>query len=791
MTVIAQMFYALNQALLRFFVILIFRSKEVKELNEILTENTKILLAEQQNELLNHYLLKQKYLNVICLQKDISNSGRHHNTFEFSTNKQVEQNNADVMFLSGKSIKTIRSFRYYRHTSQILLEIPHFISILTIIPGFYKNMNLKRIHFAGRVNLVIGLHKKTYLVFNILKRKKIATRKYISPLIGIEHFFKQLKENSIQYAVLRWFEELPQVDKDEDIDILVSDKDAFRLAELLDERIGTIPIDTYTVTGIPGFDFKQMSYLTPSFAKKILETSVEWNKLYQVPNQEMHFSSMAYHALYHKGKKSGLPSIYFNEKYQDSEHDYEMILTKLAMMYGIPVQINMESLHEWMERKGYSPPLDTLYRLTFDNEWIKKLIDNSKENPIINKNVTVFILREEAANQKLEERIISEIENEGFTIIKDYVFSLQEKEYFSQSTRGGNWSKGPYPKSGGKASRMIVTTDLLPTLPNFNTKLKYPGLQNQRVTCKNRIRDSINSVLEKDNRCNLLHSSDNDVEAWYYLNLIFNEEKIQQIIEKIEKFSKEFHTREKVIRTLSENGRRAKVELIEWNKQKVIKKTFKPQSLRFMEREKNAINLLKEKFPETPKILECGDNYIIYPYYQDKLKWKRGMFKFISIKRAKMVVRFLERLYQEGYAFIDFHPMNVLYDKEHGLKVIDYEFFYIYSVKPSKFELSYDIAGIPTDFQEDAPLQREYGYDFNLLPYIGVDVISLMNNSSFNLRKKRIKYFFSDKLTFSFRHKIVNYIRSRKWHIQRDTKIFRNILRLSHSNIVRNKISQL
>jgi hypothetical protein len=102
-----------------------------------------------------------------------------------------------------------------------------------------------------------------------------------------------------------------------------------------------------------------------------------------------------------------------------------------------------------------------------------------------------------------------------------------------------------------------------------------------------------------------------------------------------------------------------------------------------------------------PPILEEGDNYIIYPYYEDILRLGKRNPVIIPKKIAKAAMDLLRFFYDRGYALIDFHPKNVIYDKRNGIKFIDFEYLYKYKITPDSFDQSYDIAGIPDDFDGD------------------------------------------------------------------------------------------
>ena len=92
---------------------------------------------------------------------------------------------------------------------------------------------------------------------------------------------------------------------------------------MLDDGPGIQPVDLYSVTGLPGADFRSMPYFPPYLAEELLDRAVIHRGLCRVPAPREHFLSLAYHALYHKGGDSGIPSA--NDKRPrpaSADHDY-------------------------------------------------------------------------------------------------------------------------------------------------------------------------------------------------------------------------------------------------------------------------------------------------------------------------------------------------------------------------------------------------------------------------------------------------------------------------------------
>ena len=60
--------------------------------------------------------------------------------------------------------------------------------------------------------------------------------------------------------------------------------------------------------------------------------------------------------------------------------------------------------------------------------------------------------------------------------------------------------------------------------------------------------------------------------------------------------------------------------------------------------------------------------------------------------------------YDHDYAIINFNPENLIITRNMKLKIMDFEFLYKYKNKPKYFLDSYDVKGVPKEFESDLPL---------------------------------------------------------------------------------------
>ncbi|MFQ3789818.1 hypothetical protein [Halomonas sp. A29] len=203
-------------------------------------------------------------------------------------------------------------------------------------------------------------------------------RRYIDGRRGVAGFLETLQEREIDYVVLRWFETLPHVEPDEDVDILVADEDAEKLAACVsvNRRSKDIPCDIYSVSGLPGTDHHQGSYYPAAKARQMLDNAVRVNGLVRVPAADEHFLSLSYHAVYHKGYLSGIPSEHSERNAKvvvPKDHDYRGILEALqgqSSHASLALSMTLECLDEFLNGLGWRPDPDTLKRLSKRNQWI-------------------------------------------------------------------------------------------------------------------------------------------------------------------------------------------------------------------------------------------------------------------------------------------------------------------------------------------------------------------------------------------------------------------------------------
>ncbi|HEX2474213.1 MAG TPA: hypothetical protein VHK01_05685, partial [Lacipirellulaceae bacterium] len=356
----------------------------------------------------------------------------------------VRQNNADLLILHGWSALEAWRWRNIRHACFVAL--PWAVSPLcwfAVLIWLYQ-WALGRLAWSQVVrpkymtNTTRGSRAAaTLLVFRVRRRRAHSgARRFIPHAHGIEGFLRRLHASGIRHAVLRWFERLPQLPAGEDIDLLVDDEGLAAVHALLDAAPGIQPIDVYSVTGLPGADFRAMPYFPPYLAEELLDRAASHRQLCRVPAPREHFLSLAYHALYHKGTASGIPSQVRRRRWRQPDHNYDDVLARLAQQLKITVAITLEELDAYLDSQGWRPPHDMLVRLSRRNRWVRSLLCRPDKVSAVDDGLAVFLIREEAMHRGGVGRAAKLIQSHGFDILAAGEIGECKSPVVARSIRG-------------------------------------------------------------------------------------------------------------------------------------------------------------------------------------------------------------------------------------------------------------------------------------------------------------------------------------------------------------------
>lgn len=353
----------------------------------------------------------------------------------------------------------------------------------------------------------------------IIKPKK-SPRVFVRKGIKRMEFFDILHERKVDYVLLRWWQDLPEMPPGEDMDILVRDEHRDLLNDLVvfyDNGTG-LKCDIYTISGSNHGNRRNLPYFQSNLAHRLIEERILFKGAF-VPSPQTHFASLAYHAIYHKGVDSGIPG--FSTIPLNLEHNYAEILEQLARELGLNLEINLKSLVAWLKKQGFTPADDTM----------AKLVELKPELAILQKplysdirggDLLVYIIREKLVEDGYLNPFIDFLkERFCFDIIDVKMLSMTEKEICTRQIRGGKWDEGPYPISGGVPLAFVVAFDSQPWPLEGEEARKQSRMTNRNnPNAKYKFRELINTTRNFKTKYNGIHSADNEQDAWFYISQI-------------------------------------------------------------------------------------------------------------------------------------------------------------------------------------------------------------------------------------------------------------------------------
>ncbi len=363
----------------------------------------------------------------------------------------------------------------------------------------------------------------------------IGVRRCIYPAQDANKFFSELNRRGVEYVVLRWFDDLPSWSPGEDIDLLIEDSDIPKIGDLFTYNPKTYMCDLFTIGST--HTWNGISYYPPVLAKKILESRVMWKDICYIPNPETHFFSLMYHAVYHKGSDSGLPMRHAEDAaIKHPKHAFARDLTELGAQQGFRFNPNLVDMHTFLTEHGWSPQLDTLRKLSAITPSLRELVPTpmSRES---HGELTVFVVREWTIKNDKLNTILNIIKRHlpSFEILKVLHLDDRQRKLATDYIRGGDWSPGiSFPVGGGEPEAIIVTVDRAPISVPDSLQEKHPYITNGNFRLKERLRYDVLRDVLSTRWANSIHSSDDETEAWEYLEILDTPGLIPEMRKKLE-----------------------------------------------------------------------------------------------------------------------------------------------------------------------------------------------------------------------------------------------------------------
>jgi len=546
-------------------------------------------------------------------------------------------------------------------------------------------------------------------------------RVYIKEGISRMEFFEILHERKVEYVLLRWWHNLPEIPEGEDMDILIKDEHRDLLNDLIVfyDNGTDLKCDLYTIAGSKHGSRRNIPYFQSNLAHTLIEKRIFYKGAY-VPSPMSYFASLAYHAVFHKGFNSGLPG--FKEKPIDVEHDYTSVLKDLSIGLVLTIDITVQGIYIWLKEQNFAPADDTLSKLVELKPELnflqKRLYSDSRGGDLI-----VYIVREKLLKDGLLDNFKNFLEDKyQFDIIDIRKLNAEEKIKCKTQIRGGKWDKGPYKSSGGPPVALIVAYDYYPWPIDSVEAKKQPRMTNRNnPNAKYDFRDIVNSSTKINAKYNGVHSSDNELDSWFYISQI-GEAYRKKISKEVEIRRKHFAGIWSVEKTLS-TGPISKVEIIKYGEGLAVKKTFRPGKEAYFRRELFAVKELSKELTFIPPLLEEGEGYLVIPYFENILNEipELEKNKILASKRIE-ILKVIESMHTRGLAFVNFTPESLIITPDNKLYCTGFSFLQKYKIPLSNTEKGYEFTDIAKECNFDLPKNIDTCiYSFNNVwkPYIG------------------------------------------------------------------------
>lgn len=571
----------------------------------------------------------------------------------------------------------------------------------------------------------------------------------------LSSFCQKLNERNIIYAVLP----APAIDGPA-TGLLVADEDVLRLRDLVTRVPLGQQLAIYSITGLPGFSFQQhwrfntdatnMAVLPPHVAESLLARAVTDEFQRRVPLPEDRLSWLIYRTLYLSGDTNvARPSLQQNSPVLGGL--VSKTIGKLAREAGVDLvePFELEALDSYLASRGWHPPYEVLRRLSCWNSWAaSKLQGTDTSRSIEEPGVAAFFVRREALVSAMEGQIATTVESCGFELLKTIDLDDDQIEAATRLARGANWGPGALPVNGGPPVRMIIAFDVLPARVTDGERERYPFLDNQRTLhAKLRCRELIKRRMPRQRWFNPLHATDDSGEAWKFIQMFAPQEEAG-LRSLIESRRREFATDYEVVRNLSRRANRAKVELVHFGDGLAVKKTFRHNCLKYMQRELSVLDTISPHRPEILPVLERGPNYFVTPFV-DGRPLRRRLFgrsfpRLMSVQQVRDAADLLRCLFSHGFDPVDLAAHNLLVANSGKLTAVDFELA-VCGDEPVNPELSACLRGAQERFDAERPVTARWimldPYGERWFPYTGLTLHSFLHDPpSIQALKRLVNY---------------------------------------------------
>ena len=439
---------------------------------------------------------KCKRINIF-FKNNHKNKLKHLNSHSYFGYKAVSYGEGEVVFLDQDAVKSL-CIGYPSSAKLVLVSLRSPKLYIFILIGILRRLLIRSIKIKGFIRLNINSKKIPWIIIENHPVKRNSFN--FSSKIGIKGLLNYLKKEKINYLVPRFYNNLPYLNsQNDDLDLLVENKDFDKLNQFLKSNPGSICIDVYTDIGL---DFHGLSYFPPFKAREILARSIDGPSNSRIPDNYDSLLLLIYHVLYHKGFLSGLQSVLIKKERNLIDNKYYIEINKLKKDLNIRLGNTLEELDDFMFQKGWRPAVDTLTKIAEWNEWVN-LYHNQKN--ISKTPLYVLIIKNKCVTTNKEKALIKECEIQKLKILEQRNLTGSFKANAIRDIRGGIWNDSlgvKMKESDYHPVKIYVIWDRI--------RSRVGGFSNVKEMLRKKI---------DENGPSLIHSSDNYLESLDYIKV--------------------------------------------------------------------------------------------------------------------------------------------------------------------------------------------------------------------------------------------------------------------------------
>jgi hypothetical protein len=439
--------------------------------------------------------------------EDLSAEGVISQTYR--GDRDVEENNAEVIFLGGETIQVIkqRDFHAIGHARFVLFPVGW--SAAKLMFSLQRHLARKRLKFRGSFSLG-GLTR--WLAFeNTHAGFDPSSRYYFAAKDGARAFFAKISD--LNYCVING--DHPELAGDArcTLKLLVHNDDVEMLTRRTTADLGLSPVEIYAPFSQPGHCLKShISYFPPERALEVLaRSSTDQNGIRRASLHDR-LLGYCYHLLFHQkdlalgSEGEILPNSW------DDVHAHAQ-LNEYCDEAGVQRFRLIDEMEDLLRRENWFPSIETLAFIARENRFVRRRHANFLH---LKPGLAVFLIRQLAADHNMVGKMEEMIASAGFEILRSAPIPENLQDIVMARFRGGNWA---LPAGAGLPIHYVVAFDRSPKAVDPKLFVDAIATDNGRLFLKRRIREKA-AALAGTSSFNALHSSDNSCAALEYLEIL-------------------------------------------------------------------------------------------------------------------------------------------------------------------------------------------------------------------------------------------------------------------------------